>query len=164
VFIETGTYQGDGVRLALQMGFREIHSIELDPERFEHCSKLFKEYPQVRIHQGDSALVLSGLVGSLSERVTFWLDAHAMGPNDTRNYQGTRWPLIQEVRSLASASRRRDHVLLIDDRSQFESEFGFKESELVEAIFAINDQYQIHFEDSLYTPNNILVAAVSEVS
>jgi hypothetical protein len=56
VFVETGTYRGDGVLNA----FREIHSIELS-EEFAH---------------GDSAPVLEKLSETLNEPTLFFLDAH----------------------------------------------------------------------------------------
>ena len=41
IFIETGTYNGDGVVKALEYGFEQIYSIEIDKDRYEYCKKKF---------------------------------------------------------------------------------------------------------------------------
>lgn len=37
VFIETGSYLGGGIDIALVAGFNEIHSIEFNDEWYAHC-------------------------------------------------------------------------------------------------------------------------------
>ena len=43
IFIETGTYLGDGVAHALKCGFKVVVSIELDKKRYEAAKKRFKK-------------------------------------------------------------------------------------------------------------------------
>jgi hypothetical protein len=158
VFVETGTYKGDGVALAREVGFEEIHSIEIDPERYEQCRLRFKEAQGVFLYLGDSAKVFPQILARLTRRATIWLDAHAFGAGDTKEYSGTRWPLSEELRALAESALRKDHVLLIDDRHDF-GLFGMTEDGVLETIRRINGAYQISFEDSKDRPKNILVAA-----
>ena len=44
IFIETGTYIGDGVKTALRSGFEYIYSIELDTDRYNKCKQMFEKY------------------------------------------------------------------------------------------------------------------------
>ena len=40
-FIETGSYLGDGIQLAINSGFSEIYSIELGDHLYQHCQRTF---------------------------------------------------------------------------------------------------------------------------
>ena len=62
VFIETGTYIGDGVKKALACGFSTIYSIEIDKNRFLECSKMFENNNNITIIYGDSAIELPKLL------------------------------------------------------------------------------------------------------
>ena len=53
-FIETGTYKGDTVQLAIDYGFKNVHSIELNHELYEECSKRFEHLKNVNIWEGES--------------------------------------------------------------------------------------------------------------
>lgn len=75
VFIETGTYFGDTV-MAVKSSFDKIHSIELGQELAVSAKKRFSQYPNIQIHQGDSAKILSQILTGISRPATFWLDAH----------------------------------------------------------------------------------------
>ena len=57
IFIETGTYLGDTVA-AVKNLFSEIHSIELGENLAKEARKRFAKYSHIKIHQGDSAIVL----------------------------------------------------------------------------------------------------------
>ena len=100
---------------------------------------------------------------SLIESATFWLDAHASGPNlPGGKYGGC--PLLQELNAI-NLSPCKDHVLFIDDVRLFgthEWDFLLKEK-VIEAIFNINPNYQISYidghEDGTF-PNDILVATI----
>lgn len=159
VFIESGTYQGGGVRLALEAGFREVHSIEIDAERFGACSDMFRKDSRVKLYLGDTLEILPRILRLVTERATIWLDAHALGANDPRPYPGERFPLRGELEILAQSTGRRDHTLLIDDRHDH-GLFGIAEAALVEAVRCINPGYCLGFEDSTYLPKDILVANI----
>ena len=63
IFIETGTYGGDGVREAIKVGFKEIYSIEFDRKRYENCKNLFKHNENVKIIHGDSSIETQFVIG-----------------------------------------------------------------------------------------------------
>ena len=44
IFIETGTYKGDGVQKALQNGYKQVYSIELDDTLYNLCNNHFHPF------------------------------------------------------------------------------------------------------------------------
>ena len=98
IFIETGTYNGDGVELALNNGYEEIISIEFDKKRYEYCKSKFKEYKNVKIIYGDSGLVLSDILKNINQSITFFLDAHYCG--DGAEIADKWCPLEKELESI----------------------------------------------------------------
>lgn len=76
VFIETGTYDGRGVRLAVSCGFKRVMSIELDPPRAKIARIALAGMPGVELFEGDSVDVLPRILSTLDEKATIFLDAH----------------------------------------------------------------------------------------
>jgi HSP90 family molecular chaperone len=60
-FIETGSYLGDGIQLAIDSGFSKIYSIELGPHLYEGCKRRFANQPNVNLILGDSSEKLKEL-------------------------------------------------------------------------------------------------------
>ena len=76
VFIETGSYVGDGIKAALDAGFKQVISIELSVFYYEACKERFKDDPRVFLYFGDSLIILPEILNGISKRCTFWLDGH----------------------------------------------------------------------------------------
>ena len=76
IFVETGTYKGDSVQEALDVGFKKVYTIELDDGRYEKCVKRFANNPNVHLYHGDTLEILPKVLELVDERATFWLDAH----------------------------------------------------------------------------------------
>ena len=108
VFIETGSFMGDGIKSAIKAGFEEIHSIELSKKYYNHCKK---KYPNVRLYRGDSALILPCLLKTIDDCCTFWLDAHYSGGDTAKE---NPLPLIAELEAILHYMRPH-HIILIDD-------------------------------------------------
>jgi hypothetical protein len=107
VFIETGSYEGASIHLALEVGFKKIYSIEILPYRVRKLSECFKDCP-VTIMEGDSSIILPDLIKKQTKKVTVWLDAHeSVEPITT----GNKYPLAQELACLVGTP----HTILIDD-------------------------------------------------
>lgn len=108
VFIETGTYRGEGMIAARDAGFLEIYSIDI----VEHPDIIFK-YDGVgtaKRYIDDSRTVLPWLLPKITGKVMFWLDAHSMlmeGEED--NY-----PLMDELDAIANHCKQ-PPTILIDD-------------------------------------------------
>ncbi|KKS06667.1 MAG: hypothetical protein A2418_00605 [Candidatus Brennerbacteria bacterium RIFOXYC1_FULL_41_11] len=112
IFIETGTYLGDTVA-AVKNLFSEIHSIELGENLAKEARKRFAKYSHIKIHQGDSAIVLPEIFKNASKKPTlFWLDAHysegiTVGSDDNL-------PLVKEIKTILEHWQS-GSVVLIDD-------------------------------------------------
>ena len=79
VFVETGTFYGEGCIDAINSGFEIIHSIEVYSPNLEIAKKNLEPYDDkadINLYLGDSALCLSEVLESVSEPATFWLDGH----------------------------------------------------------------------------------------
>lgn len=115
-FIETGSYEGDGVAAA-QPYFTEIHTVEADEELYEGIKARFGAAPGIAAHLGHSPEVLESL--ALSENnaqapTVYWLDAHWC--------EGLRpvpplCPLLDELAAIRRLGE--NDVVLIDDARYF---------------------------------------------
>ena len=118
IFLETGSYLGDGIQKAIECGYEKIISIECKKEYHELCKEKFINNSNVELILGDSSKVLSSVVSSINEPITFWLDAHYMwnDPNQDINEHPGRGkiPLIEELEQIKNHPIK-SHTLLIDD-------------------------------------------------
>jgi len=157
VFIETGTYMGDGVQLALDAGFKKIYSIELTGELYEKCMERFKGNTAIHLIHGDSYLVLDDLLKLINEPITFWLDGHFAGPGTSMGKYES--PLMQELEAIGRHSIK-THTLLIDDlRCWSLKNQGFNTKTIMNKCFQINHDYKFTFENG-YVHNDILAVRV----
>ena len=157
VFIETGTYWGDGAQQALDAGFETVYSIELGDELYERCVERFKDRPNVHLLKGESYIVLDELLPTINEPVTFWLDAHHSGGDTVKGKYNT--PLMYELDAIAK-HHIKTHTILIDDlRDWHIGTFGFDTNTLIERIKLINSDYGFVFEDG-HVPDDVLVAKI----
>jgi len=160
-FVETGTYLGDSVQLALECGFEKIISIEIEPALHEGCVYMFGEEiaeGSVELILGDSLKEMKNIVSRLTERTTFWLDGHW-----DFGTQGVKvCPLYEELEAIAE-SPIKNHTILIDDMRMLgwgNWGEGITKETIIEKIKAINPEYKIAFEDTHCAPNDILVATI----
>jgi hypothetical protein len=158
VFIETGTYLGDTIQLALEWGFKEIHSIELNEELYQLASEKFKSHPNVKLWKGDSIHCLPLILKQLTKPATFWLDAHASGHLSGGLSGGS--PLLDELK-IIDVHYIHDHTIFIDDRRLFGSaEWSFlSEKEVLGALRTINPHYKFLNLDG-HIPEDILCATI----
>jgi len=117
VFIETGSFEGDGIQAALDIGFKEIHSIELSDKYYNICKERFKNFPQVHLHLGDSGTMLGHILSKINTGVTFWLDGH-YSSTDTACAENYCSPVQQELQFIKQYNHPK-HVILIDDMKDF---------------------------------------------
>lgn len=153
IFIESGTFLGDGTKAALQAGFSEVHTIELSYKYYEKARRTFRGEPRVRLHFGESPIVLQKLLPTLQTTATFWLDAHFSG--GITAYGEILNPVLYEL-ELISQHPIKTHTILVGELHLL------KEGELekvIEGIRAINPKYEISYEDGVQV-KDILVAKV----
>lgn len=158
VFVETGTYMGDTVKLALNAGFEFIHSIELDSDLYDRAYEMFKDEDRVKIWFGDSIDCLKEIVSRIDEPATFWLDAHASG--DLKGGKSGGSPVIDEL-NIIKQHRYKNNTIFIDDRRLFGSaEWSYvKEENAMELIREINSDYKIHYLDG-HVAGDVICATI----
>jgi hypothetical protein len=157
VFVETGTWHGDGVQQAIDEGFTKIYSIELSIDLYKMCCERFKDIPTVTLIQGDSHLVLDNLLNTIDEPITFWLDGHFSGDDTVMGKYNS--PLMQELNAI-ERHKIKTHTILIDDlRCWNMGDHRFDEESLRKKLLKINPQYKLLLEDGTVT-DDILVAKI----
>jgi hypothetical protein len=157
IFIETGSFLGDGIQQALDAGFNKVISIELSDKYFSISTNRFSNNPNVTIVQGDSFKVLPDIISGINEPITFWLDGHH-SCGDTA--LGEYWaPLIQEL-DVIKDHPIKTHTILIDDMRCWEEPnptHGFYKEDIFNKLKEINSDYKFTYEDGC-EKNDILVA------
>lgn len=158
IYLETGAWLGDSIHLALDAGFQEIHSIELDLEKVEHCRQLFADKP-VSIYHGDSAIMLWEVIKDIKEPITFWLDSHSQLLEDEPE-TANPFPLLKELEQIGRHTIK-THTIIIDDFlfMSHPNITGFTKKDIELAIQWINHEYWIGYYSNPIR-NNILVAHV----
>lgn len=157
VFIETGSYFGDGINYAIEAGYDKIYSIELSDKYYDICTNRFRNNTNVTIIKGDSCEKLNELIQEIDCPVTFWLDGH-YSCGDTA--LGKYWtPLMVELEHIKQ-HKIKSHTILIDDMRcwvEYNENHGFVTNDIIEKVKEINSEYIISFEDG-YVENDVLVA------
>lgn len=164
VFIETGSFHGDGIQYALNHGFKKIYSIELDDERYNLCKKRFEKYDNVTIIKGDSSVELANLLKTINEECSFWLDAHYCGDGFAI---AEKWsPIMAELEAIKKHSIK-THTILVDDYRCMDNKhidedtnkpIGFPgKDHLFDLLREINGKYSFKFFDGCQ--KNDIVAA-----
>lgn len=157
-FVETGTYMGDTVKLALGAGFNRVYSCEINEGLYKNCVDLFKDNPNVNILLGDSIDCLKEILSRIHGPATFWLDAHASGELIGGKSGGS--PVVDELKLIAEHECK-EHTIFIDDRRLFGSaEWSFvTEQQALDALKKINPNYNVHYLDG-HQPGDVICASV----
>jgi hypothetical protein len=149
VFIETGTYNGGGIQIALDVGFPVIYSIESDKSLCEFCRDRFSALSHIKIFHGLSKDVLPTILKGINTKSTFWLDAHDFG--------GGASALYTEL-DIIGSHYIKDHHILIDDRAYFET-WDIEESVVLDKVKSINKDYKIIYENKTNMDGNSMLIA-----
>lgn len=161
VFIETGTYHGETAKIAYELGFKRVITIELQ----EHLQKIAKEKccdTNIEFYLGDSPTILNNILNPIDKRITFWLDAHIDHCNIINNVTPNirKCPLIEELNTIKN-HHRNDHTIIIDDVRLFNVDGCWGEgillSHIINLLKKINSNYTISYIDGVVS-NDIIVA------
>ncbi len=163
IFIETGTFRGDGVQKALNAGFEKIYSIDVSPKFHQECSERFAQEiqkGQVELILGDSQYALQDLIKQIAQPATFWLDAHG-------GAKGKNCPLYEELETIYKHPIK-THTILIDDirlvhKSDAWGGHTVTVEGLIERLKKINSDYNIGF-DKGQIEDDVLYAQVAQVT
>lgn len=158
-FVETGSYMGYGIEMALNVGFPIVYSVELSPHYFQYCVFKFRKQRNVHLLFGDSAKVLPVILQKITVPATFWLDGHWCGKDNGDTEKGdTCTPLLAELDAIQQHPIK-THTILIDDVRCFGKDiFDFISKEtIIKKLLEINPHYTIGYENGL-EKNDVLVA------
>jgi hypothetical protein len=164
VFVETGSYVGDGIAYAIEAGFNKVYSIELADKYFDHCTNRFANDHRVTVVKGDSGIMLYDAIKDVTSRITFWLDGHH-SCGDTA--LGCAWSPLMEELKLIGKHHIKEHTIIIDDMICWEKEnpvIGFGIKDIQEVILSINSDYKFFYKGGYwgdkYCDKYILIAKV----
>jgi len=129
VFIETGTFTGDGIQRALDAGFEKIYSCDINAEYVNAAKKKYKNY-NVIVENLESQDFIKKILPSLDERLVFFLDAHSMPFNENISSLGfgpdtvkegvAPCPLLKELEAIKNHPIK-NHYIMIDDFQCFDT-------------------------------------------
>jgi len=163
VFVETGTYKGEGIAKALEAGFSRIYSVESYFPFFTKAQSKFRRYPSVKLIHGDSAFALRVLIEKIDEPITFWLDAHSVYDNREKPWIKNS-PILDELEQI-KLHPIKHHTILVDDMDLCGGYLfdGVTLQDIKSKILEINPNYKFKFIDGGLDgrfKDNILVAQV----
>lgn len=159
VFVETGSYRGDGIAAAIEAGFKDIYSVDIDQANIDFCKSRFDQpgsIPPITyscMDSGESLHELLRLIGDKSQ-ITFWLDAHSQlfeGEEDN-------FPLLKELEQIGRHPIK-THTIIIDDILVLTHPdvTGWSHATIEEVILKINPAYKFLYVANPIK-NNILIA------
>lgn len=157
-YVETGTYKGESIDVALACGFQNIISIEVDRQLYEDTVNRFRDFPNIRIIHGDSGKILYDAIRYIDGSITFWLDAHMTSNSGIGD---KACPVLEELGQIARHDIK-NHTILVDDMRLFfefnDDMSNIKVEDLKNKIIDINRMYNFKYENSTTKENDILVA------
>lgn len=163
IFIETGTYKGGSVELALECEFQKIYTIDISTQYKSECEIKFENQiknKRVELLFGDTVEILPNIIKQINESSLFWLDAHFDAHGNIRGKYDC--PIIHEL-DIIKTSNINTHTIMIDDLRIFKNQtdwgVGIYIESIIEKLKEINSSYQFYYEDG-WEKNDILIAKI----
>lgn len=117
VFVETGSYHGESIQSALDVGYPLVYSCELSPIYHKICLERYAGNGLVHLRFGSSPDCLSQILPLLGTRATFWLDAHHSGGDTAGTAKDVT--VLQEIAAIEHFQHRHDSAIIMDDANAF---------------------------------------------
>ena len=134
-FVETGTLFGEGVDHALNHGFDDVYSIEIDKELYDRAITKYAFNAGVNIIHGSSHEKIKDLL-SLDGNCLFWLDAHFPSADcNKKSYTDEkdmeiRAPLQTEIELLSQRKNKYKDVIIADDFWLYNTEHKYESGDI----------------------------------
>jgi hypothetical protein len=157
-FIETGSYLGDGIELALKSGFDIVHSIEIYDKNYNHCTQRFINDKKVNLIKGDSYIELNNLINSkenIKKSFTYWLDGHYSGGETGIGI--LEFPIMIELEAILKRNVDNEIIYIDDMRILRDYSDSINESSILDLIKKYKKEFEISYEESDYDTNDIMV-------
>lgn len=159
-FVEIGSFIGDGIQLALDAGFTNIKSVELNENNYNLCLERFKHVSDfVTLYQGASEDLLWSMIKDINEQIMFFIDGHYSGVSET--YVTSKGKTFSSIKNDLLTIKKhpiKDHIILIDDRRDFSNQNMdyITEDLVIKLLMDINPNYQIIFDTGDFSQNIFL--------
>jgi len=151
-FVECGSANGDGITAALEAGFKKIHSIEINPDKYRYCQHKFNFDPKVSLHLGDCGDLLDGILNEIADPCVIYLDANG-DPKETRS------PFHSSIAAILRAGRKEDVVIVDDMNHGFRPRYEImgdlrnqlkegSEECIIRQLKMVNEDYNFYMMDS----------------
>jgi hypothetical protein len=152
-FIETGCHLGGSLTHAINGGYKNLYSCDINKERVDHClDTLNKKCDILRIDNSNSLDFFNKLLPTIDTDVTFWLDAHD---------EGGGVPTFDELGLIKKLFKSKESTIIIDDIPLY---FNDRVDQLINKIKEINPEYNARMEYIHPNKSNyILVASTKSV-
>ena len=167
-FVETGTYQGDTLKIVLNSpgGYsKKIISLELSDTFYNNCKKTFEHNSNVVLFKANSKYDLFNIISLIDSPITFWLDSHWSGVVNVGCDNITICPIIEELQQIKKHPIK-THTIMIDDirlmnnTSNIYQGFPISLNDIIKNIYEINPNYRIKYYDDDICSNDVLVAYI----
>mgnify|MGYP003113064122 CR=1 FL=1 len=165
-FIESGSYLGDSIEWALQNGFDNIYSVDIDKKFIVHCYSRFctesdsGKYKDKRINLYHNSsvdfFVRNEVIDVMKNQdCLYFLDAHIHSHKgrDTYTEEGQEFPILKEL-NIIKKHATKTSIIIVDDIDGFE-QYGIDGNEIDNILHEINPEY-IKYEQGgmwLYIPS-----------
>jgi len=149
-FVETGTFEGYSVQVALNHGYEQVFSNEIFENRYAQCLERFKDNDNVNLWLGDSYDTFPDMMKRIDKKSCFWLDAHG---------EGGGVPTFAELDEIKDNSIK-DHTIIIDDVPEYFK--GKDKTKLENKLLTINPNYKLQYYKSINPTDDYVLAAFIE--
>lgn len=123
-YIESGAAAGESIRRALDAGFTDVRSCEMDVKWFNHCAERFSDDDRVKMYFGSSIEQWPSMLSAFDKTpCVLFLDAHPAGPGTAGHNEfeegdgryGQDAIITRELEIILG--HRNDHLLILDDQN-----------------------------------------------
>ena len=145
-FVETGFWQGHGVKVALDCGFEHVYSCDIDVKSIQLARSVYgNDMPNVHIFQKNSLQYLEFFFEryEITDGITFWLDAHPGGVGSS--------PVIDELNIIDKYCKNKNNIIMIDDYHILNKKWGVDLQNLNDTIYNINSEFKITISPRIYS-------------
>tara|TARA_R110000824_G_scaffold76499_1_gene193771 strand:+ start:3925 stop:4515 length:591 start_codon:yes stop_codon:yes gene_type:complete len=147
-FIETGCHFGGSLTHAINGGYKNLYSCDINKARVDHClSELSSKCDVLRIDYSSSLDFFKKLLPIIDTDATFWLDAHD---------EGGGVPTFDELALIKELFADKASTIIIDDIPLY---FNNTIPELIAKIKEINKDYNIRMEYIHSNKSNYILVA-----
>ena len=154
-FIETGSFKGDGIQLAINSGFSNITSIELSKHYIDICRDRFSGNDAVTLIHGDSYYELASLLKGNDLSYTYWLDGHHSGGLTACGV--VNFPILQELETILTRGVSGEVVYIDDMRILRDYNTDINIDTLMSLIEKYKVDYEVSYERTRRDRKDIMV-------